>query len=195
MTTRISALFVCGILTASAACAGTSSTWQDDDAKVVACFEAMDRDPAVQIVNAKFARRNPTKAQLADSHAATETEAAQLRLRVQKTRPCRELRLAAVHTHRPLLEPAYRILYYQADQVFEYLMNGWISHGLANQLSQKSLAAFQDRERQLDTAKSDGDRRALSIAWDEQLQRGHSNPPPDRLKTQCAWNELNIACE
>lgn len=153
----------------------------------------MDRDPALAVVNAKFARRNPTASQLADESVASEEEAAALRLRVQKTRPCRELRLAAVKAHHPLLEPAYATLYYQADQVFDYLQQGAISYGMANRLSAEALELFQARERAYLAAPAD-ERLALADVWREQLQRAHSNPAqlPPRA---CSWQGLNIACE
>lgn len=173
----------------------TAATWEEDDAKIAACFTTMDRDPALAVVNAKFARREPTPAQLADQTFASAEEADALRLRVQRTRPCRTLRLDAVSTHRPLLEPAYKTLYYQADQVFEYLTQGWIGYGTANRLSHGSLAAFRGREQSYKAAHTDDERRALSQAWSERLQQAHSNPPPDGARTKCEWQALNIACE
>jgi len=171
-------------------------TWVEDDAKVAACFARMDSDPALALVNAKFARRNPTTAQLADTGFATAAEADALRLRVQKTRPCRELRLAAVKSHHPLLEPAYTTLYYQADQVFEYLTEGWISYGAANRLSKESLAAFELRSSQYFKAENDAQRQTLSQSWLEEIQRAHSDPPPSApYPVTCRWRILNIACE
>jgi hypothetical protein len=152
----------------------------------------MDRDPALAVVNAKFARRNPSPAQLGDQSCANEDEAAALRLRVRKTRPCRELRLAAVKAHHPLLEPAYATLYYQADQVFDYLQQGAISYGAANRLSAQALALFQARERAYVAAPAD-ERVALADVWREELQRGHSNPPPPPSRA-CSWQGLNIVC-
>ena len=169
-----------------------SATWETAEAEIARCFEAMDNDPALKAVNAKYARRNPTQAQLGDPAFATEIEAAALRLRIAKTRPCREMRLEAVAKFRPLLEPSYRILYYQADQVILYLVDGLISYGMANKLAQESFRAFERRGEAL--AKAD-DAAALSNAWLEQLQRAHSNPPPDRPVKSCRWEELNLACE
>lgn len=173
-----------------------TSTWGDDDAKVVACFEAMDREPALAVVNAKFARRNPSAAQLGDPSFASEAEAEALRLRVQKTQPCRELRLTAVKAHRPLLEPAYITPYYQADQVFEYLTQGWIAYGEANRLAKESLAAFEQRAQAHVEAADDNERRSLAQTWLGALQRAHSEPPPSApRRVTCRWRELNIACE
>jgi hypothetical protein len=179
------------LLVTSTACA--SATRDGDEAAIAACFEAMDRAPELQPVNKKFARRNPTAEQLADTSVASEAEADMLRLRIVKTRPCRELRLDAVRRHDPLLEPAYKTLYYQADQVFEYLSEGWITFGEANSLARLALLAFEARQSAYVAAASDAARRELSEAWSEQLQRAHSNPPPDGLVT-CAWEDDNLAC-
>jgi hypothetical protein len=171
-----------------------TDTWKADDEKVTACFATMDRMPELQPVNAKFARRDPTAEQLSDPGIATETEAQLLRLRVEKTRPCRELRLAAVRNSYPLLEPAYKTLYYQADQVFEYLANGWITFGEANRLSSKALAEFNARQKTFFEARSDERRHDLSTDWDESLQRSHSNPPPAHGPVECRWESTNLAC-
>lgn len=181
-----------------AAAAGTSggglSAWKADDANVSGCFAAMDRTPELQAVNAKFARRDPTPEQLADPSVATEAEADMLRLRVKKTKPCRELRLSAVRTSYPLLEPAYKILYYQADQVFEYLTEGWITFGEANRLSRESLSAFDVRQKVFFGEKSHKQKSKLSVYWDEALQRSHSNPPPARGPVACQWLATNLVC-
>lgn len=170
----------------------SAATWEEAEVEIAACFQAMDRDPALAVVNAKFARRNPSAAQLADQSFADDDESAALRLRVQKTRPCRELRLAAVEAHHPLLEPAYATLYYQADQVFDYLQQGAISYGAANRLSAEALDLFQARERAYLAASAD-ERTALAEVWREELQRGHSNPPPPPAQS-CSWEGLNIIC-
>lgn len=168
--------------------------WTVAEEQVAACFTAMDREPALAVVNAKFVRRNPKEAQLADPVAATEQESAALRERVRKTRPCRELRLAAVRSFHPHLEPAYATLYYQADQVFAYLIDGWISFGTANRLSEESLSLFEARSKAYFAA-DEAERQALANVWDETLQRAHSNPPPDRLRSSCEWQDLNIVCD
>ncbi len=174
----------------------TQAPWQEDDRKIVACFAAMDADPTLAVVNAKFARRGPTPAQLADRSYVSDEEADALRLRVRTTRPCRDLRLAAVKAHHPLLEPAYTTLYYQADQVFEYLTEGWISYGAANGLAQESLAAFKVRSQDYFKAASDTQRWVLAQTWLDALQRAHSEPPPSAPRpVTCRWRELNIACE
>ena len=180
---------------AASACAtqpDEAAAWNAAEVEIARCFDAMDRDSALQIVNAKYARRNPTPAQLADLSFANEAEADALRLRLQKTRPCREQRLTAVATFRPLLEPSYRTLYYQADQVIAYLADGWIGYGEANRLALESFRAFEQRSEALTKA---SDQAALSNAWDEALQRAHSNPPPDKRVKSCRWEELNLACE
>ena len=119
-----------------------------------------------------------------------------MRLRVAKARPCRELRLGAVKAHRPLLGPAYTTLYYQADQVFAYLTQGWISYGEANRLSKESLAAFEQRAQAYSQAADDDQRRSLAQTWLDALQRAHSEPPPSAPhRVTCQWRALNIACE
>ena len=119
-----------------------------------------------------------------------------MRLRIRKTRPCRDLRLAAVKSDRPLLEPAYTTLYYQADQVFEYLIEGSVSYGVANQLAGESLAAFERRSNDYSKAGSDYARRARAAQWLDTLQRAHSDPPPSaEYRDKCHWREINIACE
>lgn len=179
---------------ALALCVPTNAaTWARDDAAVAACFAAMDADPALARVNAKFARRDPTPAQLADTTVATEAEADELRLRIAKTRPCRDMRLAAVHAHRRSLEPAYKTLYYQSDQVFDYLTQGFITYGTANRLAAQALAAFKTREAAY--LKSNRAKRiARAAAWEEALQRAHSNPPPDGGPRDCSWEALNLTC-
>ncbi len=181
------------LLVTSNAFAGATDGRDADEAAIGACFEAMDRAPELQPVNRKFARRNPSAAQLADESVATEAEADLLRHRIVKTRPCRDLRLNSVRAHEPLLEPAYTTLYYQADQVFEDLSEGWISFGEANRLSRLALAAFETRQSAYRAAASDSARGALSASWSDMLQRAHSNPPPDGLVT-CAWEDVNLAC-
>jgi hypothetical protein len=180
------------LIAMAAAVVAEAATWPDAEKEIAACFQTMDRDPALAVVNAKFARRSPSAAQLADARFADEGEAAALRLRVRKTRPCRELRLAAVKSHHPLLEPAYATLYYQADQVFDYLQQGAISYGAANRLSAEALALFQARERAYFAA-TGVERGALADRWRDELQRGHSNPPPPPSHA-CSWQGLNIVC-
>jgi hypothetical protein len=170
------------------------ASWEEAEAQIAACFTAMDRDPALAVVNAKFARRDPTAAQLADRSLATTDEAEALRLRIRKTRPCRELRLAAVRAFHPLLEPAYTALYYQADQVFAYLIDRSLTYGSANRLAAESLALFQERSRAYFEG-SETERRAVSETWGEQLQRAHSNPPPPAGDNDCRWVELNLVCQ
>jgi len=182
------------MVVASASAGPMADGWAAADADVVACFEAMDRDPALAVVNAKFARREPTAEQRANQTVVTDEEADQLRLRIVKTRPCRELRLAAVKQYRPLLEPSYRILYYQADQVFTYLINKWISYGEANRLSWLAQLQFQVRSSLFDQASED-QRADLSRDWDEMLQRAHSNPPPANTPAKCDWEALVLACQ
>lgn len=181
------------LLFAVSACATQPAAdgWAAADAEIARCFAAMDADPALDAVNAKYARRNPTPAQLADATYPTATEGDALRLRMQKTQPCRELRLAAVAKFRPLETPSYRTLYYQADQVIAYLADGWITYGTANHLALDSFQAFEQRGTALGQAT---DAAALSNEWDEALQRAHSNPPPDRRVVSCVWEDLNLAC-
>ena len=170
------------------------SAWKADEQNIAGCFAAMDRLPELQAINGKFARRDPTPAQLADVSVASDAEAELLRLRIKKTRPCRNLRLSAVQTSYPLLEPAYKTLYYQADQVFEYLIEGWITFGEANRLSRESLVVFEARQRSFLALKSEKRRRKLSVRWDEALQRSHSNPPPSQGPVTCHWAATNLAC-
>ena len=172
---------------------GDNPGWKSAEVEINACFEAMDRDPLLA-VNAKYARRDPTLEQLAYQGVATDQEADQLRARVAKTKPCRDMRLDAVKRFYPLLEPSYRILYFQADQLFEYLSEKWITYGEANRLSKISqlkatgrLSGFFDA---LD-AKSQLD---MSKAWDEQLQRAHANSPPTHSAATCEWSDLVLAC-
>jgi hypothetical protein len=183
-----------GLATLFAAPAGAAqaATWEAAESEIARCFTTMDEDPALARVNAKYARRNPTEAQLADPTFVGEADAVALRLRVAKTRPCRDLRLDAVAKFRPLLDPSYRVLYYQADQVMSYLTEGWISYGLANRLALESFRAFEARG---DAFAKTADQAALSETWAEALQRAHSNPPPDRPVKTCRWEDLNLACE
>jgi hypothetical protein len=188
------AAFAAALLVCSGSSAASDAAWDKAEAEIAACFQAMDADPALAVVNAKFARRNPTAAQLADVAIPSEDEAEALRLRVKKTRPCRGLRLAAVNEYHPLLEPAYATLYYQADQVFSYLQQRTITYGTANRLSAESLDLFRARERAYFAA-PEAERAALADVWRDQLQRGHSNPPPYDPQSKCSWSDLNIACE
>lgn len=169
-----------------------AGSWSEAEAAIASCFQAMDRDPALAAVNAKFARRDPTPAQLDDAAVPSEADAEALRLRAVKTKPCRELRLGAVKAHHPLLEPAYVALYYQSDQVFSYLQARAIAYGAANRLAAAAFAAFKAREAAYFAADARA-RAALSAAWLDELQRAHSNPPPP-LGLTCAWAGLNIEC-
>lgn len=170
-----------------------AGTWAEDEAEIAACFRAMDQAPELAVVNAKFARATiPTAAQLSDPTFANADEAAALRLRVRMTRPCRALRLDALRRHHPALEPAYAALYYQTDQVFDYLQQGAIAYGTANRLSAAAFAQFKTREAAYFAASPEA-RETLAGAWREELQRAHSNPPPERAQ-DCAWAGLNIVC-
>ncbi len=180
-------------LTLVLANAADDASWTVAKAKIAACFDAMDRDPALAIVNAKFARQSPTPAQIVDKSVPTEEEAEALRLRVKTTRPCREMRLAAVQEHHPELEPAYRTLYYQADQVFDYLQQRAIDYGTANRLSAAALATFRQREQSY-FARTPAERAKLAQEWSDGLARGHSNPPPPSPELVCEWDDLNILC-
>lgn len=182
------------IVAFAAATAAQASTWEEDEKAIAACFAAMDRDPALAVVNAKFARRDPTLAQRTDKSVATPAEAEALRARAAKTRPCRELRLDAVRRHHPHLEPAYAILYYQTDQVFQYLREGLVTYGTANTLSADAFAEFKVRETAYFAAPDEAQRSTRANEWSEELQRAHSNPPPWNVPAACAWEELNIAC-
>lgn len=169
-----------------------AQSWSEAEAAIAACFQAMDRDPALAAVNAKFARRDPTPAQLGDPTVPSEAEAEALRLRAQKTKPCRALRIGAVEAHHPLLKPAYVALYYQTDQVFSYLEARAIAYGAANRLAAAAFALFKAREAAYFAADA-RERAKLSAVWDDELQRAHSNPPPP-LGLTCAWPGLNIEC-
>lgn len=154
----------------------------------------MDRDPALSMVNAKFARRDPTPAQLADASVPTAEEGEALRLRSRKTNPCRELRLSAVRKFHPHLAPAYVTLYYQTDQVFSYLADALITYGSANRLSLEAFTLFEHRSKAYFAA-DPAEQAALANVWDEALQRAHSDPPPSGvLPATCEWRELNLAC-
>lgn len=191
---RKSSIWLALVLAWPGGAASAEPSWEGAEKEIAACFAAMDRDPALTVVNGKFARRNPTAVQLADRAVPTEAEADALRARVRKTRPCRELRLAAVNAHHPMLEPAYATLYYQADQVFDYLQQRAITYGTANRLSADALDLFRARERAYFAA-PETERAALADVWRDQLQRGHSNPPPYNPQSKCAWSDLNIACD
>lgn len=163
------------------------------EASVKKCFADMDAEPALAVVNAKFARAKPSAAQLSDPHFASDTEADALRLRIEKTARCRELRLMMLEVFYPLKRPAYRILYYQADQVFDYLINQRINYGVANTLARDAMNAFALRDHAYMAAAGEDERRALSTAWAEELQRAHSNPPQTRAKS-CKWVDVNVEC-
>lgn len=110
---------------------------------------------------------------------------------MQRTQPCRERRIAAVRRRHPQLEPAYVILDYQVAQVSDYLSQSAITYAAANALIRDALAAFKLRE----TGYAAGPNRgAHAERWQEELQRAHSNPPPDTPGRTCAWEGLNIAC-
>lgn len=174
-------------------CQTADERWLKAEASISACFSSMDDDPQLARVNAKFARRDPTPAQLADRAVPTEAEAAELRLRVERTAPCRALRLAAVRENRPLMEPAYAVLYYQADQVFSYLQSQAITYGTANRLSAASLESFRHRERTY-LGTGNAERTAAADALREQLEAGHSTPPPTPDRS-CVWQGLNVDCK
>lgn len=186
----VAVMLGCGIATG---CQTAEDAWMKADARISACFKAMDQDPQLARVNAKFARHDPTPSQLADHAVPTDAEAAELRLRVERTAPCRMMRLAAVRDNRPLLEPAYVVLYYQADQVFSYLQQQAISYGTANQLSAQSLEMYRTRERDYATA-TNAERTAAAEALRDQLQAGHSALPPTPA-LRCVWDGLNVACK
>lgn len=192
MTGAVGSSLVLALVFALAA-AADDAPCRTTQAKVAACFEAMDRDPALAIVNAKFARQSPTPAQIIDKSVPSEDEAKALRLRVKTTRPCREMRLAAVQAHHPDLEPAYRTLYYQADQVFDYLQQRAIDYGTANRLSAAALTTFRQREQSY-FARTPAERAKLAQEWTNGLARGHSNPPPPSPDLVCEWEDLNILC-
>lgn len=172
-----------------------AGTWEEDDAAIAACFAAMDRDSALAVVNAKFARGKPSAAQLGDRALPSEAEAEALRTRIVKTRPCRTMRLDAVRAHHPLLEGAYTILYYQADQVFADLSQRAISYGIANTLAAAALDQFETRR----AAYFAGDataRETLAAEWRTAIERAHSDPPPSAAyRDNCRWREINVVCE
>ncbi len=173
---------------------GDNPGWKSAEVEINACFEAMDRDPALAVVNAKYARRDPTPEQLANQGVATDQEADQFRARVAKTRPCRDMRLDAVKRFYPLLEPSYRILYYQADQLFEYLSGKWITYGEANRLSRISQLKATGRQRDFFEARDAKSQLDMSKDWNEQLQRAHADPPPTHAAATCEWSDLGLAC-
>lgn len=158
-----------------------------------ACFRAIERDAVFKRVNARFPVGRASSAQLADKRVATEREAAGLRLRAPRVKHCRELELAAVRARDPLLEPAYAILHYQLDQVADYLQQQAITYGTANRLKAEADAYFDAREQIYGFAKAEH-RGEFGQLWEEQLQRGHSNPPPEPALS-CAWDDLNILCK
>lgn len=173
-------------------CMTRAEAWKESEAGIAACFKQMDEDPALAQVNSKYARREPTPAQLADNSVPTESEAEQLRTRVERTKPCRALRLAAVRDTEPLLEPAYAILYYQADQVFSYLQQQAVTYGTANKLSGQALQMFRSRENKYFSG-SEAERVSLAAELTDELQRAHSEPPPTPDR-RCSWQDLNIVC-
>jgi len=182
---------------ASAAVASDASDpgWKAEDVNIAQCFAAMDHDPALASVNSKYARRDPTAAQLADTHVATDEETNRLKSRIAKTAPCREMRIKAVSRHYPSLMPSYRILYFQADQIFEYLMNKWITYGEANRLSQLSQQQFKDREAAYFRAATEQERPTLSKSWSDAFIRVRVKAPPDGVAATCAWVDLALSCQ
>ncbi|MFM9862150.1 MAG: hypothetical protein ACKVRO_00965 [Micropepsaceae bacterium] len=167
--------------------------WRTAEARYTACVEPVDRDPAFSTVNDKLPRQAPSLAQLADRRVPDEAEASALRLRAQKARACRTLRLDAAAKHHPGLAPAYQTLDYQSDQVLDYLQQGAIDYGTANRLLAEAGAMFSLR-RETYFGGAPDERAKVAEAWSDQLQRGHSNPPPPSPALTCDWEELNIMC-
>lgn len=157
------------------------------------CYQAIDDAARFRSVTAKFPRARSTSAQLAIASVPSDEEAESLRALSRETKVCRDEEIAEVEGRNPLLEPAYRIVYYQRDQVADYLQQGAITYGTANRLNGEARAAFDARVKSHRIAGSDK-RAELAELWREQLQRGHSNPPQEPSRV-CAWEELNILCE
>lgn len=158
-----------------------------------ACFKTIADDPRLAHVNAKLAYGRPSPAQLKDKSVPTARDAEAIRVRSAAMKRCREMVLADVRKKQPSLAPSLEILFYQNDQVLDYLQQQAISYGTANALNHWALEALAARRRVYDSTRGPN-RLVLAEQWRAQLQRGHSNPPPtpDRV---CRWEGINIACE
>lgn len=168
--------------------------WRAAQAAADACFDAADRDSILAGINAKFPRRSAPPKLLFDMTVPDESEAEALRLRMAKEKPCREQQLAMVRARYPDLEPAYRIFFYQADQVNDYLQQGAITYGTANRLSAAAYMVVGGRELLFFDA-TPAMRLMMGDRWRDRLARGHSNPPPTP-DLMCDWQDsLNIVCE
>jgi hypothetical protein len=143
--------------------------WTEADTRIAACFSSVDKDSAIAIVNGKYPRRDPSLAQLNDKSVSTDKEADQLKVRMGMVARCRAMRIEAVSRFYPSLMPSYRILYFQADQLFEYLRQKWITYGEANRLSKLSQSQFRDRESAYFSLSIEQDRLALSKSWSNML--------------------------
>jgi hypothetical protein len=161
--------------------------------EVSQCFQAVDDDSVFAGVIAKFPHERATSVQLANKSIATDAEAEALRLLMRRVRDCREKELAVVDVRDPHLGPAYRTFHYQQDQVLDYLQQQAITFGAANRLNAEARAYLAAREQVYGNVARER-RPELASSWDEELQRGHSNPPPDPGRV-CVWDKINILCK
>jgi len=182
-------------LAAAAGAAGADNPeWKAADARIAACFEAADNDPRLAVVNGKYPRRDPSAAQLADTSVMTDQEADQLKVRIDQVARCRGMRIEAVGRIYPSLLASYGILYFQADQLYEYLTQKWITYGEANRLSKLSQARFRERESAYFAAATEQERQTLASEWSAAMQGLRYDSPPERPPVTCDWVKAALLC-
>ena len=189
------AFSLASLAAAAASGGGDDPGWKAADGLIAVCFSEVDNDPPLAAVNGKYPRRDPSAAQLADKSVATDDEADRLKLRMDTVARCRAMRIEAVSRYYPSLLPAYDILYYQADQLFDYLRRKWITYGEANRLSKISQAQFKERESAYFSAVTAQDRLALSKGWSDMLGRVRHDRPPAPTPATCDWVDLALVCQ
>jgi hypothetical protein len=191
---------LCGLLSVfllSPAYGGTlGPSWQTERDKANSCFQNADRDSSVSLIVARFVRRNPDSAHLADEAIPNESEAQAVQNRARLEGPCRELMLTAVRNHHPLLLSTYKIRYFQSDLVYEKLIQRRISFGNANRLMKESYLTLWIQQTLYDEARSEHERRAVAEMSDRLAKHTQFTllplPGPGRLT--CHWVGPTLYC-
>jgi hypothetical protein len=172
-------------------------SWQTEREKANSCFQNADRVSSVSLIATRLVRRYPDAAQLADEAIPDEPEAHAVQNRARLELPCRDLMLAAVRNHHPLLLSAYKIRYSQLDLVYEKLIQRRISFGNANRLMKESHLNLRLELSMYDEARSGDERRARAELLDRLVKYTQFvlRPPPDTGRLTCHWVRPTLYCE
>jgi hypothetical protein len=138
---------------------------QDANARALACFDRLDRDPEMAAIAARIPRGAPTLAQLSDTSRITQAEAAAFYSFHDRARECRRLLIEARQLGAPAQVPVLLKQFSAQDRVYMALVRGEVSWGEAIQQIDAARAQARSELAEVDRGvRAEADRRAMISA-------------------------------